>query len=343
MSHTDLHERHLAVMPSWMPLYYDRPIPIVRGCGHHVTDGEGIAYLDMFGGIVVSLIIKFAGMPAAKVFFVNSGTEVMEAALLFVTAPAGADTFWRCATATTDGRSAGTRSHPFGMERVAAVPFGVSYMHNGHQVRSPLAHVGPVHLNTMCLEDPREVIATVGGDRIAGLGRRSDALLEVSQSRRLVCSACTKASAPTRHPAASRRGPDGVESARPTLLGQLDARDRAEGDRVRQGSGQQLHDLRCRRPRRHHRFCARDVNGDTRRQSGCHDRALGVLISRGVGNVTLICPPPTISAPETREGLAIVAETLTGAAAAQGAVPTEEESHVQGTQIQLRRTVSRAR
>jgi 4-aminobutyrate aminotransferase len=208
MSHADLHARHRAVMPSWMPLYYDRPIQIVRGRGRRVTDGEGNTYLDMFGGIAVSLlgynvpevrdavkrqlargvyhtstmylieqqvalaerITQLAGIPGAKVFFVNSGTEAMEAALLFVTGARRSNHIMALRNGY-HGRSFGSNATTSvsGWSASRLSPFEVSYVHNGHQFRGPLAHVGVGQVNTVCLEDLREVIATVGGDRIACL------------------------------------------------------------------------------------------------------------------------------------------------------------------------------
>lgn len=119
----DLLKRHREVLPSWLALYYDEPIELVRGEGTRVWDSAGNEYLDFFGGIVttisghamekmvaalteqaskmahtstlylirpmVELAEKLTGkapidMPA-KAFFVGSGTEAVEAALLFAT------------------------------------------------------------------------------------------------------------------------------------------------------------------------------------------------------------------------------------------------------------------
>ena len=119
MSHPELLERHRKVLPSWLSLYYDEPLELVSGKGCVVTDAEGRDYLDFFGGIlttmtghavpeVVEAIREQAGrmlhtstlylirpmielaekvsalstIPDAKVFFVSSGTEATEAALL---------------------------------------------------------------------------------------------------------------------------------------------------------------------------------------------------------------------------------------------------------------------
>ena len=123
MTHAELWERHKAVMPDWLALYYDEPIEIVQGSGRRVTDGEGKEYLDFFAGILTNAlgydiaeisdavraqldtgiahtstvylirqqielaekIAELSGIPDAKVFFTNSGTEANEAALLLAT------------------------------------------------------------------------------------------------------------------------------------------------------------------------------------------------------------------------------------------------------------------
>src|SRR4051812_8961986 len=120
MTHAELWERHKAVMPAWLALYYEEPIEIVQGSGRRVTDGEGNTYLDFFAGILtnaigydiaeisdavreqlgsgiappsrVSLTRKqseraekiggLPGIPNAKVFSPNSGPEANETPLL---------------------------------------------------------------------------------------------------------------------------------------------------------------------------------------------------------------------------------------------------------------------
>ena len=105
-----------------MALYYDEPIAIVDGEGRHVVDAEGNRYLDFFGGILTTMtgykvpevvdaiktqadrmlhtstlyliesqielaeqIAELSGIPEAKVFFTNSGTEANDAALMLAT------------------------------------------------------------------------------------------------------------------------------------------------------------------------------------------------------------------------------------------------------------------
>src|SRR3954468_16870089 len=124
MSDNDLLARHRAVMPSWMPVYYgDDALEIVSGSGRRVTCSDGRTYLDFFGGVLTNMIgydiaeineavqrqlskgivhtstlyligeqvalaekiARLSGIPDARGFFTNSGTEANESALLFPT------------------------------------------------------------------------------------------------------------------------------------------------------------------------------------------------------------------------------------------------------------------
>ena len=119
----ELLKRHKAVIPEWISLYYEEPMELSRGEGFKVWDSEGNEYLDFFGGIVTTIsghnipeIVEAVREQAGKilhsstlylienqvklaeklielspisgdqkVFFVNSGSEANEAALLFAT------------------------------------------------------------------------------------------------------------------------------------------------------------------------------------------------------------------------------------------------------------------
>src|SRR5262245_30464462 len=48
-------DRHGAALPSWLSLYYEQPIALVRGEGRHVWDADGNRYLDFFGGILTTI------------------------------------------------------------------------------------------------------------------------------------------------------------------------------------------------------------------------------------------------------------------------------------------------
>src|ERR671938_221578 len=123
MAADDLLARHRAVLPSWQMLYYDEPIEIVSGRGCRVTDSNGRTYLDFFGGVLTNMLgydipeireaverqlrtgvvhtstlylirsqvelaeklIRLSGIPDARVYLTNSGTEANETALLMAT------------------------------------------------------------------------------------------------------------------------------------------------------------------------------------------------------------------------------------------------------------------
>jgi 4-aminobutyrate aminotransferase len=123
MRQDELLKRHKAVIAEWISLYYDDPIELSHGEGFRVWDSEGNEYLDFFGGIVTTIsghnipeIVEAVREQAGKilhsstlylienqvklaeklislspisgdqkVFFVSSGSEANEAALLFAT------------------------------------------------------------------------------------------------------------------------------------------------------------------------------------------------------------------------------------------------------------------
>jgi len=49
-------ERHKAVMPAWLALYYKEPISLVSGEGRRVRDANDVEYLDFFAGILTNMI-----------------------------------------------------------------------------------------------------------------------------------------------------------------------------------------------------------------------------------------------------------------------------------------------
>jgi 4-aminobutyrate aminotransferase len=174
----DLLARHRRVLPSWLRLFYQEPIEIVSGHGCRVVDGDGREYLDFFGGILTTIsghsvpevvdairtqagrmlhtstlylirpmvelaerIAGLCGIPDAKVFFVNSGSEANETALML------------CAAARRSNQVLAVR-HSYHGRSFATVattgirswsasslsPLNVHYVHGGYRFRSPFRH-----------------------------------------------------------------------------------------------------------------------------------------------------------------------------------------------------------
>jgi 4-aminobutyrate aminotransferase len=195
----DLLARHRDVLPNWLALYYKEPIELVRGEGQFVWDGAGKQYLDFFGGIVttisghvvpklvqvlteqagkiahtstlylirpmVELAEKMIGIapvepPPVKAFFVGSGTEAIEAALLFATN-------WRRSNEiialrnSYHGRSFGAIgiTGNKGWSASSFSPLNVSYALAPYCYRCPLGLSYP-DCGVACAEDLRNVIET---------------------------------------------------------------------------------------------------------------------------------------------------------------------------------------
>ena len=203
--HRELLRRHQAVLPSWLTLYYDEPLELVSGEGRHVVDGEGNRYLDFFGGIlttsaghnvpeVVEAIREQAGrmlhsstlylirpmielaeriaqlstIPDAKVFFVNSGTEAVETALM-LSCTARSSNQVLAVRHSYHGRSYGTMSVTGNRAWSASSlsPFSVSYVHGGYRLRSPFGPLSDREFTRACVRDLREVIETTTAGDVA--------------------------------------------------------------------------------------------------------------------------------------------------------------------------------
>jgi 4-aminobutyrate aminotransferase len=195
----DLLARTRTSLPSWLALYYKEPIELVRGDGARVWDSSGKEYLDFFGGIVttisghvvpklvealteqankiahtstvylirpmVELAEKMTALspvepPPVKAFFVGSGTEAIEAALLFATT-------WRRSNEiialrhSYHGRSFGAVgiTGNKGWSATSFSPLNVSYALSPYCYRCPLGLSYP-DCGVACAEDLRNVIET---------------------------------------------------------------------------------------------------------------------------------------------------------------------------------------
>jgi 4-aminobutyrate aminotransferase len=193
---SELLQRHRAVIPNWVGLYYDDPIEIVSGQGCRVTDSRGRGYLDFFAGILTNMlgydvpevrdavqrqlasgvvhtstlylirgqvelaekIAKLSGISGAKVFFTNSGTEAIETALLAALTARGADQVLAM-RGSYHGRSFGAVS----VTGIAAwkmsshSPFGTHYLHGADRTpRTP--GLSDADYIKACVEDLRNLL-----------------------------------------------------------------------------------------------------------------------------------------------------------------------------------------
>ena len=203
--HRDLHLRHQRVMPSWLALYYEQPIELVAGEGRHVVDAEGRRYLDFFGGILTTMtahalpavveavreqagrllhsstlylirnqvelaerIAALSGIPDAKVFFTNSGTEANDTALLLATSYRRSNQVLTLRN-SYHGRSfsamAVTGNRSWAASSLS--PVKVSYVHGGYRYRSPFGHLPDEDFIAACVEDLVDVLATTTAGDVA--------------------------------------------------------------------------------------------------------------------------------------------------------------------------------
>ena len=202
-THSELLNRHRQVLPDWMALYYKDPISIVDGEGRHVVDGEGNRYLDFFGGILTTMtgyrvpevvnaireqagkmlhtstlyliesqielaekIAGLSGIPDAKVFFTNSGTEANDAALMLATqyrrsnqilAMRGSYHGKSHSTVAITGQTAWSATQ--------LSPFHTVYVHSGYKYRSPFGHLPDDEFIAACVQDLDDLLKiAVAGD-----------------------------------------------------------------------------------------------------------------------------------------------------------------------------------
>ncbi|MEU0962273.1 aspartate aminotransferase family protein [Micromonospora aurantiaca] len=208
MTSDDLLARHRAVLPSWMPLYYAEPLELVAGSGRRVTDAAGRTYLDFFGGVLTTMvghdipeireaverqlrtglvhtstlylirqqvelaekIARLSGIPDARVFFTNSGTEANEAALLVATNHRRSHQILAVRN-SYHGRSYATMgvTGNRGWSASALNPLQVAWLHSGERLRGLLARLDAADRVDAAVEDLREVLATQTSGDVACL------------------------------------------------------------------------------------------------------------------------------------------------------------------------------
>lgn len=205
--HSSLLKRHRQVMPDWLALLYEEPIALVRGEGRTVWDAEGNSYLDFFGGILTTIsghavpevveaireqagrmvhsstlyliepaielaekIAELAPVDDAKVFFVSSGSEANEAALLL------AATYRRSNEVLALRNSYHGRSFATvgvtgnrGWSASSLSPLNVHYVHGGYRYRSPFKHLSDAEYIAACVQDLRDILDTATSGDVACL------------------------------------------------------------------------------------------------------------------------------------------------------------------------------
>ncbi len=195
---SDLLARHRAVIPNWVGVYYDEPIEIVSGKGCRVTDAEGHTYLDFFAGILTNMlgydvaevrdaverqiatgimhtstlylirnqvelaekIARLSGIPNAKVFFTNSGSEANEAALLAALTARKANEVLAMRGSyhgRTFGAVAMTGNAVWKMSSNS--PFGTHYLHGADRQLAAYANLSDAEYINACVEDLRALLA----------------------------------------------------------------------------------------------------------------------------------------------------------------------------------------
>jgi len=204
----DLLARHKAVLPSWMPIYYDEPIEIVSGSGRRVTDAQGRSYLDFFGGVLTNMlgydipevreavqrqlatgvvhtstlylirqqvelaekIAQISGIPDARVFFTNSGTEANEAALLVATNYRRSNQVLAIRN-SYHGRTYATMgvTGNRGWSPSTLNPLNVTFLHSGDRLRGLLAGLSEEQHAEAAVADLREILATTTSGDVAAL------------------------------------------------------------------------------------------------------------------------------------------------------------------------------
>jgi 4-aminobutyrate aminotransferase len=205
----DLLARHRAVMPGWMPVYYgDDAIEIVSGSGRRVTGADGRTYLDFFGGVLTNMIgydvaeineavqrqlatgvvhtstlylireqvalaekiARLSGIPDARVFLTNSGTEANETALLMATNVRRSNQVLAIKN-SYHGRTFATMAitgHR-SWSSSSLSPLQVHWLASGDRLRGRMAGMSAGDIADAAVDDLREVLATVTAGDVAAL------------------------------------------------------------------------------------------------------------------------------------------------------------------------------
>ncbi|MER6944598.1 aspartate aminotransferase family protein [Nonomuraea sp. NPDC000554] len=205
---SELLARHRAVIPNWVALNYTEPIEIVSGKGNRVVDADGKSYLDFFAGILTNMIgydvpevreaverqlatgvvhtstvyllrgqielaekiARLSGIPDAKVFFTNSGTEANETALLLATYARRSDQVLAMRQ-SYHGRSFGAISVTSNRawKNNSLSPLNVHFLHGADRHLTQFRGLSDADYIQACVDDLRHVLATAVSNDVAAL------------------------------------------------------------------------------------------------------------------------------------------------------------------------------
>ena len=194
----ELVDRHRAVLPNWMALYYEHPLELVSGSGSRVTDSAGRTYLDFFCGILTNMLgydipevreaverqlatgivhtstlylirrqvelaeklARLSGIEGAKVFFTNSGTEANETALMIATAARRSNQVLAMRN-SYHGRSFGAVAITGNLAWKSSplAPFGVHYLHGTDRELPAFARLSDGEYIAACVADLQHLLA----------------------------------------------------------------------------------------------------------------------------------------------------------------------------------------
>ena len=200
---SELAERYRAVFPSWLgPLHGAAPISIDRGDGGYVWDLEGNRYLDVFGGVLTTMIghnhpevtaslqaqaakvihsstlylneemialaeeiAAVSGIPDARVFFTASGSEANDTALLLATSYRKSNQVLAMRN-SYHGRSFTTQaitSHS-SWSSTSVSGLDVSFVQGGYRLRSPFRDLDDDAYTMACCNDLEQLIDMTSAD-----------------------------------------------------------------------------------------------------------------------------------------------------------------------------------
>jgi 4-aminobutyrate aminotransferase len=200
-SSEELRRRYLAVLPSYLALFYAEPISIDHGEGSYVFDVEGNRYLDFFGGVLTTMIghsnpavvaavqaqaakvmhtstlylsepmIELAeeiaavsGIADARVFFTTSGTEANDTAILLATSYRNSNQVLAMRN-SYHGRSFTAQaitSHA-SWSSTSLSGLDVSFVQGGYRLRSPFRDLDDEAYTQACVDDLDQLIDMTSG------------------------------------------------------------------------------------------------------------------------------------------------------------------------------------